>query len=152
MALVESQNARGDQMAEELSKQHQKNVQLNKDITTLQQNIQAAQSAASSAKYKADNLRQQLDQISRHNEDLQTQLNTKADENLKLRREKGARISELQRQNEDARVEIDNLKRTETRLRDQVQTWQAKADEALAKVQQQQEAFARTEESYKREL
>jgi len=152
MALVESQNARGDQVSEELTKQHQKNVQLNKELTTLQQNVQAAQSAASSAKYKADNLRQQLDQMSRHNEDLQTQLNNKADENLKLRREKGSRITELQRQNEDARVEIDNLKRSETRLRDQVQTWQSKADEALAKVQQQQEAFARTEESYKREL
>ncbi|KEZ40054.1 Filament-forming protein [Scedosporium apiospermum] len=152
MALLESRNARDDQLSEELSKQHQKNVQLNKEITTLQQTVQAAQAASNSAKYRAESLQQQLDLARRSGEWFENELKTKTDEALKYRKEKGARIAELQRQNEEAKADIESLRRGEQQLRQRLDAAQSKADEALVKVQQQQEAFARTEESYKKEL
>ncbi|KAJ0344664.1 hypothetical protein KNSL1_009161 [Colletotrichum chrysophilum] len=152
MALLESRNARDSELSEELAKQHQKNVQLNKEITSLQQQVQSAQAAVSSAKYREESLQQQLDLARRNSEWFETELKTKSDEALKYRREKGARIAELQRQNEDAKSNIEALKRSEQQLRDRLDAAQAKAEEALTKVQQQQEAFARSEESYKHEL
>ncbi|KAF9870905.1 filament-forming protein [Colletotrichum karsti] len=152
MALLESRNARDAELSEELAKQHQKNVQLNKEITALQQQVQSAQAAVSSAKYREESLQQQLDLARRNSEWFETELKTKSDEALKYRREKGARIAELQRQNEDAKSNIEALKRSEQQLRDRLEAAQAKAEEALIKVQQQQEAFARSEESYKHEL
>ncbi|SPO04746.1 related to myosin-like protein [Cephalotrichum gorgonifer] len=152
MALLESRNARDEQLSDELAKQHQKNVQLTKEITGLQQTVQAAQGAANSAKYKAESLQQQLDLAQRSGEWFENELKTKTDEALKYRKEKGARIAELQRQNEEAKADIESLKRGEQQLRQRLDAAQSKADEALVKVQQQQEAFARTEESYKKEL
>ncbi|KAK2769965.1 filament-forming protein [Colletotrichum kahawae] len=152
MALLESRNARDSELSEELAKQHQKNVQLNKEITSLQQQVQSAQAAVSSAKYREESLQQQLDLARRNSEWFETELKTKSDEALKYRREKGARIAELQRQNEDAKSNIEALKRSEQQLRDRLDAAQAKAEEALTRVQQQQEAFARSEESYKHEL
>ncbi|CAI4217717.1 unnamed protein product [Parascedosporium putredinis] len=142
MALLESRNARDDQLSEELSKQHQKNVQLNKEITTLQQNVQAAQAASNTAKYRAESLQQQLDLARRSGEWFENELKTKSEESLKYRKEKGARIAELQRQNEEAKADVESLKRGEQQLRQRLDAAQAKADEALVKVQQQQEAFA----------
>ncbi|KAF3357151.1 6-phosphofructokinase [Verticillium dahliae VDG1] len=152
MALLESRNARDSELSDELAKQHQKNVQLNKEITSLQTSLQAAQATASSAKYREDSVQQQLDLARRNSEWFENELKTKSEEALKYRKEKGARIAELQRQNEDAKSETDALKRSEQQLRDRLDAAQAKAEEALTKLQQQQEAFARTEESYKHEL
>ncbi|KAM0276559.1 hypothetical protein ACHAQH_006610 [Verticillium albo-atrum] len=152
MALLESRNARDSELSDELAKQHQKNVQLNKEITSLQTSLQAAQAAASSAKYREDSVQQQLDLARRNSEWFENELKTKSEEALKYRKEKGARIAELQRQNEDAKSEAEALKRSEQQLRDRLDAAQAKAEEALTKLQQQQEAFARTEESYKHEL
>ncbi|EEY21760.1 conserved hypothetical protein [Verticillium alfalfae VaMs.102] len=152
MALLESRNARDSELSDELAKQHQKNVQLNKEITSLQTSLQAAQAAASSAKYREDSVQQQLDLARRNGEWFENELKTKSEEALKYRKEKGARIAELQRQNEDAKSETEALKRSEQQLRDRLDAARAKAEEALTKLQQQQEAFARTEESYKHEL
>ncbi|MBE3047521.1 hypothetical protein IMZ48_34410, partial [Candidatus Bathyarchaeota archaeon] len=152
MALLESRNARDEQLSDELSKQHQKNVQLTKEITGLQQSVQAAQAAANSSKYKAESLQQQLDLARRSGEWFENELKTKTDEALKFRKEKGARIAELQRQNEESKADLDSMKRGEKQLRQRLEAAQTKAEEALVKVHQQQEAFARTEESYKKEL
>ncbi|KAM0331379.1 hypothetical protein ACHAQA_003052 [Verticillium albo-atrum] len=152
MALLESRNTRDSELSDELAKQHQKNVQLNKEITSLQTSLQAAQAAASSAKYREDSVQQQLDLARRNSEWFENELKTKSEEALKYRKEKGTRIAELQRQNDDAKSETEALKRSEQQLRDRLDAAQAKAEEALTKLQQQQESFARTEESYKHEL
>ena len=152
MALLESRNARDQQLSDELSNQHQKNVQLTKEITGLQQSVQAAQAASNSSKYKAESLQQQLDLARRSGEWFENELKTKTDEALKFRKEKGSRIAELQRQNEEAKADVESMKRGEQQLRQRLEAAQTKAEEALVKVQQQQEAFARTEESYKKEL
>ncbi|CAI6099815.1 unnamed protein product [Clonostachys chloroleuca] len=152
LSIIESNNKRDQALSEELTKQHQKNSELSREITSLQQAEQNAKGQLSSAKYREESLQQQLTLARRNSEWLESELKTKSEEGLKYRKEKGARIAELQRQNEDAKADIDSLKRGEQQLRDRLSTMQAKADEALVKLQKQEAAFATTVESYKHEL
>ncbi|KAL2890311.1 Nucleoprotein TPR [Ceratocystis lukuohia] len=152
MALFESHSSREKELSEELAQQHQKNVQLSKEVSLLQQTAQTAQSATSTAKYRAEMLQQQLDLAQKNSDWLETEVKTKSAEALKYRKEKGARIAELQRENDDARAEIESLNRTGKQLRDRLDAAQAKAEDTMLKMQRQQESFARTEESYKQEL
>lgn len=152
LAIIESNNKRDQTITEELTKQHQRNVELSREITALQQSEQNAKGQLSSAKYREESLQQQLDLARRKSEWLENELKTKSDEALKYRKEKGARIAELQRQSEDATSQVDSLKRTEQQLRDRLGTLQSKIDDTLVKLQKQEESFASTVDSYKSEL
>ncbi|KNB04213.1 nucleoprotein TPR [Fusarium oxysporum f. sp. lycopersici 4287] len=152
LSIIESNNKRDQTITEELTKQHQRNVELSREITALQQSEQNARGQLNSAKYREESLQQQLDLARKNSEWLENELKTKSEEGLKYRKEKGARIAELQRQNEDIQSQVDSLKRTEQQLRDRLDAMQAKADEALVKVQNQEGTFAQTIESYKHEL
>lgn len=152
LSIIESNNKRDQTLTEELTKQHQRNVELSREVTALQQSEQNAKAQLNSAKFREESIQQQLDLARKNSEWLESELKTKSEEGLKYRKEKGARIAELQRLNEDARSEIDALKRGEQQLRDRLEAMQAKADEALVKVQKQEGTFAATIESYKQEL
>ena len=97
-------------------------------------------------------MQQELEQAKRNNEWLDNELKTKSAESLKLRKEKGARIAELQRQNEEVTANLEAAKRTETALRTRLEEVQKKAEESLSKVQQLQEIAANTEEGFRQEL
>ncbi|KAL1891716.1 Protein mlp1 [Sporothrix stenoceras] len=152
LAILESKTSANAELAEELQTQHQKTLKLNQEVTALQQQIQAAQATTSSAKFREQSLQQELEFARKNNEWFEAELKTKSDESLKLRKEKGARIAELQRQTEEAQSTVDALTRSEKQLRTRLDDAQRKADEALAKVQQLQEAAARSEESFRAEL
>ncbi|KAL7920268.1 hypothetical protein ACQKWADRAFT_298994 [Trichoderma austrokoningii] len=152
LSIIESSNKRDQTLTDELTKQHQRNVELARELTTLQQSEQNAKGQLNSAKYRQDALQQQLDLARQNAEWLETELKTKSDEALKYRKEKGSKIAELQRQNEDAKAQIDALHRAEQQLRERLNAMQAKADEALVKLQKQEVSFAATVESYKQEL
>lgn len=137
---------------EDLTSQHRRNVELSREITSLQQSEQNAKGQLSSAKYREDSLQQQLDLARRNSEFFENELKNKTDEGLKFRKEKGARIAELQRQNEDSISQVDAMKRTEQQLRDRLEAMQSKIDDSLVKLQKQEESFAGTVESYKHEL
>ncbi|KAH0601873.1 hypothetical protein MHUMG1_00752 [Metarhizium humberi] len=152
LSIIESHNKRDETITEELTKQHQRNVELAREVTALQQSEQNAKGLLNSAKYREESLKQQLQLARRNSEWLETELKTKSEESLKYRKEKGARIAELQRENEDVKSQVDALKRSEQQLRERLDAMQAKADEALVKLQKQEGAFATTIESYKQEL
>jgi nucleoprotein TPR len=97
-------------------------------------------------------LNQELEQAKRNNEWLDTELKTKSAEALKFRKEKGSRIAELQRLNEEANANLDAIKRTELALRSRLEDVQKKAEDSMSKVQQLQEAAATTEEGFRQEL
>lgn len=97
-------------------------------------------------------MNQELEQARRNNEWLDAELKTKSAEALKFRKEKGARIAELQRLNEEANANLDALKRTELALRSRLDEVQKKAEDSLAKVQQLQEDAATREEGFRQEL
>ncbi|KAL2259790.1 hypothetical protein VTK26DRAFT_6392 [Humicola hyalothermophila] len=152
LAIVDSKTTANATLSEELQKQHQKILKLNQEITALNQNVQAAQTAANSAKYREEALKQELELCKKNNDWFDAELKTKTAENLKIRKEKGSRIAELERQNEDALSSIQSLTRTEQQLRKRLEEAQSKAEEALTKVQQLQESAARAEESFRQEL
>lgn len=152
LSIIESNNKRDQTITDELTKQHQRNVELAREATALQQSEQNAKGQLNSAKYREDSLKQQLELARRNSEWLENELKTKSEEALKYRKEKGARIAELQRESEDARSAVDTLKRSEQQLRERLEAMQARADEALVKLQKQEGAFATTVESYKQEL
>ena len=152
LSIIESNNKRDQTVTEELTKQHQRNVELGREITAIQQSEQNAKGQLNSAKYREDSLQQQLDLARRSSEWFENELKTKSDEALKYRKEKGARIAELQRQNEDSRSQVEALQRTEKQLRERLDAMQAKADEVLVKLQKQEGTFAATVDSYKQEL
>ncbi|KAL2136442.1 hypothetical protein VTI74DRAFT_3675 [Chaetomium olivicolor] len=152
LAIVDSKTTANATLSEELQKQHQKILKLNQEITALNQSVQTAQTAANSAKYREEALKQELELAKKNNDWYDAELKTKTAESLKIRKEKGARIAELQRQNEDALSNIESLTRTEQQLRKRLEEAQSKAEEALTKVQQLQESAARAEESFRQEL
>jgi nucleoprotein TPR len=152
VAVLESKTTANDELAKDLQKQHQKGLELSQQITSLQQAVQNANSAASSAKFREQNLKQEVELAKRNNEWFENELKTKSAEALKYRKEKGARISELQRENEEANSNLEALKRTEQALRNRLEEVQQKAEESLSKVQQLQEAAATAEEGFRQEL
>ncbi|TVY71461.1 Protein MLP1-like protein [Lachnellula suecica] len=152
VALLESKTTANDNISQELQKQHQKGLELSQQITALQQSVQNANSAASSAKFREQSLKQEVDLAKQNAEWFEGELKTKSAEALKYRKEKGARLAELQRLNEDANSNIEALKRTEQALRNRLDEVQKKAEESFTKVQQLQEAAAKTEEGFRQEL
>ena len=152
LSVLESKTAANDELAKDLQKQHQKGLELSQQISALQQTVQNANSAASSAKFREQSLKQEIELAKRNNEWFENELKTKSAEALKYRKEKGARIAELQRLNEDANSNLEALKKTEQALRTRVDEIQKKAEDSLGKVQQLQEAAAKSEEGFRQEL
>ncbi|KAK4200814.1 putative nucleo protein TPR [Triangularia verruculosa] len=152
LAIVDSKTTANATLAEELQKQHQKILKLNSEISSLNQSVQSAQTAANSAKYREEALKQELELAKKNNEWYDAELKTKAAESLKFRKEKGARVAELQRMNEDANSTIESLTRSEQQLRKRLDEAQSKAEEALSKVQQLSESNSRAEESFRQEI
>ncbi|KAI9880431.1 MAG: hypothetical protein M1830_003073 [Pleopsidium flavum] len=152
LSLLEAKSTAHDQLAEELSAQHQRTLELRREVSGLEQSIQQASSASASAKYREQSLQQEVDLLKRNNDWYETELKTKSGEYLKYRKEKGSRTIELQRLNEDANSTIEALKRTEQTLRNRLEEVSEKADDAFAKIQQMQEEAGKTEEAFRVEL
>ncbi|KAI0009362.1 hypothetical protein F4779DRAFT_375142 [Xylariaceae sp. FL0662B] len=151
LAIIDTKNSANDTLSQELQAQHQKNLKLSQEIAALQQSVQNANNAANSAKFREQSLQQQLQMAQSSSDFFEKELKTKSAEALKYRKEKGARVAELQRLNDDATSNIESLKRTEQQLRQRLDEAQKKADDALTKIQQLQEAAARREEDFRQE-
>ncbi|KAI9846233.1 MAG: hypothetical protein M1837_004222 [Sclerophora amabilis] len=152
IALLESKSTAHDRLAEELTAQHQKTLDVRREISTLEQSLQAASSASTTAKFRESNLEQELELVRRNNDWYESELKTKNAELSKTRKEKGARIAELQRQNEDSISTIESLRRTEATLRTRLDEVGEKADNAFSRIQQLQEDAAREQEAFRKEL
>ncbi|KAJ2987085.1 hypothetical protein NUW58_g4698 [Xylaria curta] len=152
LAVIDSKNSTNETLSQELQSQHQKNLKLSQEITTLQQAVQNANAVASSAKIREQGLQRQLEAAKRDVDWTDGELKKKTEEALRYRKEKGARIAELERLSEDATSTVESLKRGEQQLRQRLQDAQRKADDALAKVQQLEEAAARREEDFQQQV
>ncbi|KAI1145467.1 hypothetical protein F4825DRAFT_467309 [Nemania diffusa] len=152
LSIIDTKNSINEGLSQELQAQHQKNLKLSQEITALQQTVQNANAVASSAKIREQGLQRQLEAAKRDVDWTDQELKKKSAEALNYRKEKGARIAELQRQTDDATSTIESLKRGEQQLRQRLQDAQRKADDALAKVQQLEEAAARREEDFQQQV
>lgn len=152
LALLESKSAAYDKLAEELSAQHKKTIELRRELSTAEQNLQAANSASASARFREQSLQQELELTKKNNEWFETELKAKSAEYLKFRKEKSARISELQREIEEANTTIDSLRRNENALKSRLDDIEQKYEESLATIQQLKEEAIQSAESFRVEL
>ena len=152
LSLLESKSTAYDKLAEELATQHQKTVELRRQVSNLEQSIQSANAASASAAYHEQGLQQEVEHLKRSNEWLDKELKTKSEEYSKYRREKGARLAELQRQNDEAANTIDSLNRAEGNLRKRYEEVSQKADDCLFRIQQLQEEAVRKDEAFNVEI
>ncbi|KAM5475318.1 Protein mlp1 [Microsporum audouinii] len=152
LGLLESKSVAYDKLAEELSIQHRKTIDLRREVTALEQKIQAASSTAASTRFREQSLQQEVDLLKKNNEWFETELKTKSAEHLKFRKEKSARISELQRLNEEANSKAETLERSENALKRRLDDVEQKYEESLANVQQLKEEAIQATESFRIEL
>ncbi|KAK2739741.1 hypothetical protein FQN55_009331 [Onygenales sp. PD_40] len=152
LALLESKSGAYDKLAEELSAQHKKTIELRREVSTLEQKLQAANSASSSTRFREQSLQQEVELLKKNNEWFDNELKTKSAEYVKFRKEKSARISELQRLNEDANSNIDALKRSENTIKSRLDEVEQKYEDSLATIQQLKEEAIQATESFRIEL
>lgn len=152
LALVESKSSEKDRVANELSQQHSKLLELRRDVNQLEERNQSLENAASSQKFKEQSLQQEIDLLKRNNEWNNNELQTRGQEHAKFRKERNARIASLERELEDSNANVDTLKRTETTLRQRLDDLQAKAEEGFAKVASLQDDFAKKEQDFRAQL
>lgn len=152
LAVLDSKSTAYDKLAEDLAAQHQKSVELRRLVSTLEHDLQVANSAASSARFKESSLEQELDLMKRNNEWFESELKTKSAEHLKFRKEKSARITELQRLNEQYISEADALRRSEASLRSRLDDHLQKFEEALAEIQQLKEDRIQDADAFRADL
>jgi nucleoprotein TPR len=152
LAVLDSKSTAYDKIAEDLAAQHQKSVELRRQVSTLEQNLQAANSAAASARFKESSLDQELDLMKRNNEWFESELKTKSAEHLKFRKDKSSRISELQRLSEQYISEADSLRHSEASLRSRLDDQLQKFEDALTEIQQLKEDRIRDAEAFRADL
>lgn len=152
LALLESKSASHDKLAEELSNLHKKTIELRRELSAAEQNQQKADSAAASARFREQNLQQELDLTKKNNEWYETELKTKGAEHMKFRKEKSSRISELQRENEEASSTIDSLRRSENALKTRLDETEQRYEDSLASISQLKEEAIQAAESFRVEL
>ncbi len=152
LSLLDAKTTAHDSLAQELSVQHQKTIDLRREVSSLEQLVHSAQAASASAKFHEQGLQQEIESLKRNNDWLDKELKTKSEEYTKYRKEKSLRIAELQRQYDEATSAIDVANRTETTLRRRLEEISQKADDSFSRIQQMQEEAARREESFRVEL
>lgn len=135
-----------------MSTQHQRTVELRREVSDLEQSVQSANAVASSSKFHEQGLQQEIEQLKRTNEWLDAELKTKSADYTKYRKEKSSRITELQRQNDEAASTIDSLNRTENNLRKRLEEISQKAENSFSRIQQMQEEASQKDEAFKIEL
>ena len=152
ISILEVKSTAYDNLAAELTNQHQKTVELRREISALEQSVQSARTESNNAKLHEQGLQQEIEHLKRNNDWLDTELKTRSGEHTKFRKEKAARIAELQRQNDDLLSNVDALTRTEKTLRSRLDEVSQKADDAFSRIQQLQEEAVRKEKAFSVEL
>ena len=152
LSLLDSKSSAYDSLAEELNTQHQKTTELRRELSSLEQSVQSADAASTSARLHEQGLQHEIERLKRQSEWFEKELNTKTEESKKNRKEKNLRIVELQHQYDEAQSTVESANRTETNLRRRLDEISQKADESFSKIQQMQEEAAQKEEAFGVEL
>ncbi|KAI4163132.1 MAG: hypothetical protein LQ342_003260 [Letrouitia transgressa] len=152
LALLESKSTTYDRLAEELSAQHQKTLDLRKEVSKLEEENRSVTAASASAKFREQNLQQEIEHLKRNNDWLNQELNAKSHEYTKYRKDKAAQIAESKRQNEELENEVDASRRREQALRTHVEELGHKIEGNLSRIQNLEEDAATKTEQFVAEL
>ncbi|KAL9115178.1 MAG: hypothetical protein Q9227_000972 [Pyrenula ochraceoflavens] len=135
LAVLESKSSAYDKVAEELATQNQKGLEFRRQISTLESNLQSANSAAAAKRYKEENLEREIELLKKNSDWFESELQTKSNEYAKFRKERAARITELQSLNEQYASEADSLRRSEASLKAQLEDQNQKFEDSLQTIQ-----------------
>ena len=152
LALVERKSTEKDSVAAELAQQHEKLLALRREISQFEERNQSLNNAASSQKFREQNLLQEIELLKRNNDWQSTELQTRTQEHSKLRKERNAHITTLQRELDDSVASVEALQRTEASLKSRLNDIQSKADDAFTKIAGLEEDLLRKEQGWKAEL
>ena len=139
-------------MAQELSESQLQVVGLRREMASIEEKQQQADSALNRAKLQESSRQQEVEVLKRNNEWLDGELKTKSNEHANFRRDKNAKISELERVIEDASSNVNSLKRMETTLRNRIEEADRKSEDFIARITRLQEDARRAEEGFRSEL
>jgi nucleoprotein TPR len=152
LAMHEAKGVAHDRLAKELSEQHQKYVDLRKQLSALEETKQQLESAAANVKFRETNFQQEIELLRKNNEWFEGELKTRSNDQTKYRKEKNAQVSELQRANAEASETIDTLRRTETTLRQHMEKLEQTADEARTRIERLEDEATQNQASFRNEL
>ena len=152
LSLLDSKSKAHDDLASELNTQHQKTVELRKQVSELEQALEFERTAISSSKYREEGYKQKVAQLEKNDEWLNRELKTKASEYTKFRKERNQKLAELQRQNEEHATTIQALQRTEANLRRTLDDVSEKADKRSQRIQRMQEEASQKEQAFQVEI
>ncbi|UPX15517.1 Protein mlp1 [Ascochyta rabiei] len=152
LAMHEAKGVAHDRLAKELSDQHQKFVDLRKQVSALEESKQSLENAAANVKFRETNFQQEIELLRKNNEWFEGELKTRSEDQTKYRKEKNAQVAELQRANAEASETIDTLRRTETSLRQHIEKIEQKADESRARIEQLEDEATQNQSSFRNEL
>lgn len=152
LTLLDSKSKEVDRLAQDLTSEHQKLVEFRRQVSTLEQARQEASSAATSAKFRQASLEQELELQKRNVDWYETERKTKAEEHQKFRREKNARLNELQLALDQHIDQVDSLRRSENALKTQIADQEARNSELVSEIQKLQERSAADAESSRIEV
>ncbi len=152
LAVLDSKSTACDQLAEDLSSQQRKAQTLRRRVSELEQDLQSAKSAAASTRFREQNLQQELELLKRNNEWFETELKTKNADHLKFRKDRGARVTELQQLNEQYISEAESLKRSEAALRSRLDDQIQKFEDSLTTIQELREEAVHAADAFRVEL
>lgn len=150
--MHEAKVAAHDRLANELAEQHQKSVDLRKQVSNLEERNQTLESAASNVKFRETNLQQEIEALRKNNEWFTTELKKRSEDHAKYRKEKSAQVAQLLRENADASEIIDSLRRTEALLRQHIDELQSKAEEDRKRIDALEDKAAQDESNFRIEV
>lgn len=152
LAMHEAKGVAHDRLAKELSEQHQKYVDLRKQLSALEESKQQLENAAANVKFRETNFQQEIELLRKNNEWFEGELKTRSSDQTKYRKEKNAQVSELQRANAEASETIDTLRRTETTLRQHIEKLEQTTDESRTRIERLEDEATQNQASFRNEL
>lgn len=139
LSLLESKTTTYNTLSQDLTSQHEKAVELRKQVSSLEQTIQGAKSAAASARFREQSLEQERDLLKKNSEWFENELKTKAAEHLKFRKERNARVAKINELTEQYISDAEGLRRSETSLRGRLDEQIQKVEDLMLENQQLRE-------------
>ncbi|KAK9376473.1 TPR/MLP1/MLP2-like protein-domain-containing protein [Lipomyces chichibuensis] len=123
-----------------------------KNAVNLENKLQQAEAAKLSAKFREQNLTQEIELLKTNSKWLDNELSTKTTEFSNFRKEKSAQVSNLQCQLDSALADVSSFAKTKDTLTDRVSTLSKSLEVALQKVKALQDSSATSEENFKKEM
>ncbi|EGX50968.1 hypothetical protein AOL_s00054g704 [Orbilia oligospora ATCC 24927] len=141
-----------DDVQAEYSRQQTKILELRREISTVESRAQQAESAQTSAKFREQTIRQELEIVKKNNEWLENELSIKQTEHSKYRKERSAQVSQLERNLEDAQSKSHMAEQKANSLTKRYEEVCHKVEESQLKIKALTEDLASREDDFRTEI